>query len=137
QYENGSFKSAFYEFDEPARFEKMLEPHLRKWIQEELQARGVADAEILSRAPWKGSPFRGLEAFSVDDGLIFCGRTQATTELLTLLSQRAKADPATPFVLLSGSSGTGKSSLVRAGFLPLISTPHVVEGVAAWRYAIA
>jgi hypothetical protein len=137
RYDNGSFKSAFYEFDEPARFETMLEPHMRKWIQEELQARGVADAEILSRAPWKGSPFRGLEAFSVDDGLIFCGRTQATTELLALLHQRAKADSLVPFVLLSGASGTGKSSLVRAGLLPLLSAPHVVEGIAAWRYAIA
>ena len=38
-------------------------------------------------------------------------------------------------MLLLGASGSGKSSLVRAGILPDLMAPGVVAGVTAWRYA--
>ena len=41
-----------------------------------------------------------------------------------------------PFVLVVGASGSGKSSLVRAGVLPLLTQPETIEGVGLWRWAV-
>jgi len=41
-----------------------------------------------------------------------------------------------PFVLVVGASGSGKSSLVRAGVLPLLTQPETIEGVGLWRWSI-
>ena len=37
------------------------------------------------------------------------------------------------FVLVLGMSGGGKSSVVRAGVLPMLTKPGVIEGVDVWR----
>jgi hypothetical protein len=39
-------------------------------------------------------------------------------------------------VLVVGASGSGKSSLVRAGVLPLLTQPETIEGVALWRRSL-
>ncbi len=41
-----------------------------------------------------------------------------------------------PFVLVVGASGSGKSSLVRAGVLPLLTQPETIEGVGLWRWSV-
>ena len=41
-----------------------------------------------------------------------------------------------PFVLVVGASGSGKSSLVRAGVLPLLAQPGTIEGIGLWRWAV-
>jgi energy-coupling factor transporter ATP-binding protein EcfA2 len=41
-----------------------------------------------------------------------------------------------PYLLLVGASGSGKSSLVRAGLLPRLTTPGVIKEVDAWRIAV-
>jgi AAA ATPase domain/PDZ domain len=132
--EGGPFKAAFYEFEHPARFEELLETHLRRWVIEELERAGVAAAAARREAQWKGSPFRGLKPFDIDDALIFCGRTQAVTDLLDLLRRRAAAGR--PFALVMGRSGAGKSSLVRAGLLPMLTQPSVIHGAIAWRRGV-
>ncbi len=43
---------------------------------------------------------------------------------------------AAPFVLILGMSGGGKSSVVRAGVLPMLTKPGVIEGVGLWRRAV-
>ena len=40
------------------------------------------------------------------------------------------------FILILGMSGGGKSSLVRAGVLPMLTQPGVIEGIGLWRRAI-
>ena len=40
------------------------------------------------------------------------------------------------FVLVVGASGSGKSSLMRAGVLPLLIQPETIEGVGLWRWAV-
>ncbi len=40
------------------------------------------------------------------------------------------------FVLIFGASGSGKSSLVRAGVLPMLVEGRVIEGIGLWRYGI-
>ncbi len=44
--------------------------------------------------------------------------------------------PACHFALILGASGSGKSSLARAGVLPLLTRPGVIEGIGLWRCAI-
>jgi hypothetical protein len=61
----------------------------------------------------KRSPYKGLESFDEDDQLLFYGRDDAIKELRT----RAKHNR---LVVVSGASGTGKSSVIKAGLLPVL-----------------
>jgi WD40 repeat protein len=60
------------------------------------------------------SPYRGLDRFENRDRNLFFGRDQLIKSLLTDLS-------ASNVLLVSGASGSGKSSVVRAGLLPALS----------------
>lgn len=57
------------------------------------------------------SPYKGLASFAEADARIFFGRSTAVDELMRKVQDRR-------FVVLSGPSGSGKSSLVEAGLLP-------------------
>lgn len=130
--EGGVFKAAFREFDGPADFEEMVEAHLRELVRDHLRRKGLADDS--ETALWTQSPFRGLEIFDIEHALIFCGRTRAVTEVLDALQHGAAAGH--PLVLVIGTSGSGKSSLVRGGLVPMLIQPRVVEDVVAWRHAV-
>ncbi|TAF50762.1 MAG: hypothetical protein EAZ61_11995 [Oscillatoriales cyanobacterium] len=56
-------------------------------------------------------PYRALEAFDADDTEFFFGRTTLTDKLLAQIYDE-------PFLAVLGPSGSGKSSVVRAGLLP-------------------
>ncbi|MFZ1431689.1 MAG: TIR domain-containing protein [Geminicoccaceae bacterium] len=56
-------------------------------------------------------PFMGLEAFEAKDAALFFGRRKETQELVDRLRT-------TNLVLVTGDSGSGKSSLVKAGLIP-------------------
>jgi hypothetical protein len=127
---DGTFKSAFYNFEKTVQFEELLEVHMRDWIRERLKAAEVVDS---AQGQWKGSPFRGLEAFNFEHALIYCGRTGLVSELLDVLKRRGAMGHG--FLMVTGMSGVGKSSLVRAGLLPILMRPRVVEHVIAWRRA--
>ncbi|MER8047902.1 trypsin-like peptidase domain-containing protein [Streptomyces sp. NPDC094032] len=59
------------------------------------------------------SPFRGLAPFTEADADVFHGREDETRHLLAAVARR-------PLTLVVGPSGSGKSSLVRAGLLPAL-----------------
>ena len=62
-------------------------------------------------------PYPGLATFQREDAAVYFGREQEITDLLALLREcRAPSRPR--LVLVQGASGTGKSSLLRAGVLP-------------------
>ena len=61
--------------------------------------------------PYQGDPFPGLRAFTEKEEAIFFGRK---TEIAILLERLRE----TRFLAVIGPSGSGKSSLVRAGLLP-------------------
>lgn len=73
--------------------------------------------------PTGEAPYVGLKAFQKEDADRFHGREKLTAKLVELTHAR-------PFVGVFGASGSGKSSLLRAGLLPrlkqaLIFTPGV------------
>ncbi len=60
------------------------------------------------------SPYPGLRAFTEDDSALFFGRAPEIQALLDILSNNR-------FLAVIGASGSGKSSLVRAGVLPKLA----------------
>ena len=70
--------------------------------------------EIKTRQFIGTSPYKGLRRFESGDKDKFFGRDQCLTSLANELEH-------TNFVLLLGASGSGKSSVVRAGLIPWLS----------------
>lgn len=60
----------------------------------------------------EANPWRGLTPYGEDDAALFFGRSRVVREL----AQRLEAGA--PLVAVVGASGTGKSSVVRAGLVP-------------------
>jgi tetratricopeptide (TPR) repeat protein len=129
----GTLTAAFHPFESPSDFEILLENHLHKLIDRHLPRSVASSSE--ARAVWKrGSPFRGLEAFEFEHSPVFFGRTRAVSDVLRALREQAAEGRA--FVLILGMSGGGKSSVVRAGVLPMLTKSGVIEGVGLWRRAV-
>lgn len=63
-------------------------------------------------------PYPGLAAFGLDDARWFFGRDEVIAEVLDLLVERLTG---TGPLMIAGPSGTGKSSLLRAGLLAALS----------------
>ena len=59
-------------------------------------------------------PYRGLEAFEIDDAEWFFGRSELVKEVLAKISA-AEAPASAGVCVVVGASGAGKSSLLRAG----------------------
>jgi len=71
------------------------------------------------------NPYRGLEAFRVEDGRFFFGRTRESVELAEKV-RRSR------FCVITGPSGNGKSSLARAG-LNSEAALKVLPELAVWK----
>jgi WD40 repeat protein/serine/threonine protein kinase len=70
----------------------------------------ISDGEI-------GNPYKGLRAFQEADVADFFGREALTTRLLGRLVESSSA---ARFLAVIGPSGSGKSSVVRAGIIPAL-----------------
>jgi class 3 adenylate cyclase/WD40 repeat protein len=66
-----------------------------------------------------GSPYKGLAAFGVEDHELFFGRDSLVAALIERLER-------TRFLAIVGASGSGKSSLVRAGLLARLGATAVI-----------
>jgi formylglycine-generating enzyme required for sulfatase activity len=69
----------------------------------------------------EGNPYRGLSAFDAEHRALFFGRSREVRAVL----ERLRADG---FVLLTGDSGVGKSSLCAAGVLPGVTEGALEDG---------
>src|SRR6185437_8899274 len=94
-------------------------------------ADGMAPPPLVSVSGEVDSPYRGLGAFEERDAAFFFGREAAATHVLELMSWRADG---LGLLVVSGVSGAGKSSLLRAGVLPRIRGAGLasVPGSASW-----
>jgi len=70
-------------------------------------------------------PWRGLAAYDVDDARWYAGRERLVAEVVSRM-------PGTRLLALVGASGSGKSSLLRAGLLAALRR-DLLPGSAAWR----
>lgn len=76
-----------------------------------------------------GNPYVGLRPFEVDESILFFGRNEQSLELLQRLHQHH-------FVAVVGSSGSGKSSLLRAGLIPALKAGYLIDDSDNWLIAI-
>jgi WD40 repeat protein len=78
------------------------------------------------------SPYPGMRPFESRDAVRFFGREELTAHLIARLAEQLTAGA--PLVVL-GSSGAGKSSLVRAGLIPALRQGRLfpVAGSSKWR----
>lgn len=74
----------------------------------------VSEAQPTGQPALPERPFRFLDSYRAEDAALFAGRDQ---EIL-LLSQKIRAHR---LVVLTGASGTGKTSLLQAGVLPRLA----------------
>lgn len=122
-----SFKRAFRTFHGQNEFASLVETQLHKLLDERKGAEG-------RRIVWKASPFRGLKPFEFEHHAIFFGRDQAKRYLLKKLAKQVERGIA--FVMVQAMSGSGKSSLVKAGLLPQLTTPRIIGNVARIRWCL-
>ena len=83
-----------------------------------LRAVGLSPHDSFAWDPAR-SPYPGLESFAEQDAAVFFGREVEIERLLKLLTPTLERG-ASRFLAVVGPSGSGKSSLVRAGLLPRI-----------------
>ena len=76
------------------------------------------------------NPYPGLRPFETDEYRLFFGREGQSDALLERL-ERSR------FLAVVGTSGSGKSSLVRAGLLPGLRGGMMAGAGAGWRVAVA
>jgi hypothetical protein len=119
-----SFSAAMHSFDDAAEFGEQLEIHLRELIRKRMAKTGALNVPDIR---WHQAPFRGLLSFEYAHSAVFFGRDRARTELRNLLVRREAAGAA--FILVMGASGSGKSSLVKAGLLFDLSLPGMIGRV--------
>jgi DNA-binding SARP family transcriptional activator len=94
----------------------------------ELLADFEREAGVSSRAVPLANPYKGLRAFDESDAADFFGREQLVEELIDRLGG-AGLDGS--LVLVVGASGSGKSSVVRAGLLPRVRA-GAIPGSDRW-----
>jgi hypothetical protein len=126
----GLFLTAYDEYHTLEDFAQRLEQSLRKLIE-----RRIKSLAAESPAPiWLVEPFRGLESYEIEHAPIFFGRDAAIAKATEQLAANARAGHA--FLLVSGPSGSGKSSLVKAGIVPRLMKPQRISGAAFLRWAV-
>jgi hypothetical protein len=127
--DGGNPSRASWTFGDAAQFEDMLKDHLRALTARRVDGRASRDGERTDH-----NPYRGLRSFELGDAAFFFGRNRARNELREVLARRIASGQA--FVLAFGASGSGKSSLVKAGLLADLRRPGMVGRVALVRHAV-
>lgn len=74
-------------------------------------------------------PYPGLKPFERDEADIFFGREKQVDAMIDRLGRQR-------LLAVTGSSGSGKSSLVRAGLLEALEIGLLADAGAVWRFAV-
>jgi hypothetical protein len=72
------------------------------------------------------NPFPGLRPFGIEESHLFFGREGQSEEVLMKLSKNR-------FVAVIGASGTGKSSLIYCGLIPILYGGFIATAGSKWR----
>jgi tetratricopeptide (TPR) repeat protein len=130
--QGGEFIAAFQSYSSVDDFANKVEDCLRQW----LARRGFLPQGSVWDRVLRGSPFPGLSAFDADRGSVFFGRDLAIARAIERLREAGAGGRRLPFLLVIGASGSGKSSLLRAGLLPRLTLPGTIPEIDLWRTAI-
>jgi WD40 repeat protein len=124
--DRGVFLAAYDSYRTIDEFAQRLEVSLRKLLDRRIK---TLDADLREEPPlWLTSPFRGLEPYEFEHAAIYFGRDTLVARGIEAWAARAREG--TAFLLVSGASGSGKSSLVKAGIVPRLMRPQRIEGAA-------
>lgn len=110
---------AYLQFDRQQTFEDRLRSHLTRLILEHIGH----DVHVKE---WEGNPYVGLKSFDISDRPIFCGRKGITYEIIEKITD-VHRNSEEPTLMILGESGSGKSSLVKAGILPFFQDASAGE----------
>jgi tetratricopeptide (TPR) repeat protein len=130
--DRGVFLAAYDEYRTLAEFAQRLEQSLRKLIERRIK--DLTGGQLREAPIWLGEPFRGLESYEFEHGPILFGRDTAVTKAIEQLAANAAAGRA--FLLVCGASGSGKSSLVKAGIVPRLMKPGRFSGIEFLRRVV-
>src|ERR1700730_1611700 len=75
------------------------------------------------------NPFPGLRPFEPDEDYLFFGREKEIDDLLSRLESHR-------FLSVIGTSGCGKSSLIRSGLIPSLHSGLMIRAGSSWGVAI-
>ena len=126
QNPDGSYQGSVAHFETPTMFKERLANDLKHILRERRD--GTEAAMSMAETPrWAGSPYPGLRPFLAEEAAIFFGRGREVDALVARLR-----DPNQRFLSVVGASGTGKSSLIRAGLIPRLQD-GAIEGSQSWR----
>lgn len=119
----GAFKAYYHEYDSLDAFDALMKKHLRILLThayEGLTSKGnptdpPPEEAVKLPLEWDvmrdGSPFPGLKSFEERHEKVYFGRAREVAEVIKrMATQRLQ--------VIVGASGSGKSSLVKAGVLP-------------------
>jgi WD40 repeat protein len=132
-FENqGLFLAGSAKYTRLEEFDRKVEADLTRLIERRIQAQHRAEEDGPTPVWLKSSPFRGLSVYNVSDAPVFFGRDGETRTALTRLQEAAAHG--TAFLLVLGASGSGKSSLARAGLVAALMAAKAIPGVGLWRH---
>jgi hypothetical protein len=127
------FQLIFHRFNDIDQFEETLERHLSEWLNKQRREE-TSPSELPTIWKPDESPFPGLSYFSDKLADVFRGRDRAIRTILRETQKNANAGCA--FLLILGRSGSGKSSLIRAGLIPTATQAGIVDGIDFWRTTV-
>ena len=117
------------DFDRPERLFQLVIAGL----PDDFEPPRTLDKQTVDDAAFRGevgTPYKGLEAFQPQDAEFFFGREELVEDLAERLANSA-------FLAVVGPSGSGKSSVVRAGLVPAIwSGAHGLARNRDWKVVI-
>jgi len=105
-----------------------LGPHRLKGVSAPERIRALSGPGVDAPRPVTECPYRGLLAFEAEDREFFFGREEVVRDLLRRLTPGR-------LVALVGASGSGKSSVLRAGLVAAVNAGEV-EGVESVRLVV-
>jgi WD40 repeat protein len=89
----------------------------------------ITDHIFMAEVETPANPFPGLRPFEFHESNLYFGRDGQSERMLGKLAARH-------FVAVVGTSGSGKSSLVRAGLLPALFGGFMTSAGSNWRVAL-
>ena len=123
---DSSLRGGWTPYDTPTGFKERLANDLKYLLRDRFDHFESKESAPRTAPAWNGSPYPGLRPFGPEEVAIFFGRGREVDALVARLR-----DPVPRFLAVVGASGTGKSSVVRAGLMPRLKD-GAIKGSQHW-----